>query len=72
MISLITNSKEGNLTLIVTGPNPPAITQLAQHALQLLQQEIIKFKVEKSQAELDFEQGRYDEVKCKTEALRLR
>lgn len=69
MVSLATNSKEGYLTLTVTGPEALATAQLAQRAQQLLQQEIIKFKVEKSQAELDFVQGRYDEVKRETEAL---
>lgn len=69
MVSLVTNSKEGYLTLTVTGPEALATAQLAQRAQQLLQQEIIKFKVEKSQAELDFVQGRYDEVKRETEAL---
>lgn len=69
MVSLVTNSKEGYLTLTVSGPEALATAQLAQRAQQLLQQEIIKFKVEKSQAELDFVQGRYDEVKRETEAL---
>lgn len=69
MVSLVTNSKEGYLTLTVTGPEALATAQLAQRAQQLLQQEIIKFKVEKSQAELDFVQGRYDEVKRETESL---
>lgn len=69
MVSLVTNTKEGYLTLTVTGPEPLATAQLAQRAQQLLQQEIIKFKVEKSQAELDFVQGRYDEVKRETEDL---
>ena len=69
MVSLVTNSKEGSLTLTVSGPEAFATAQFSQRAQQLLQQEIIKFKVEKSQAELDFVQGCYDEVKRETEAL---
>lgn len=69
MVSLSVDQKQGYLTLNVTGPEPLATAQLAEKAQKLLQEEIIKFQVEKSQSELDYIQARYDEVRAETESL---
>lgn len=67
LVSLNVNSKEGYLTLTVSLSEPLAAAELAQKAQELLQREIIKFKIEKSQADLNFIQERYDETKKEAE-----
>lgn len=67
MVTLNVNSKEGYLTLTANLSEPVATAEFAQKAQELLQREIIKFKIEKSQADLEFIQARYDEVKHEAE-----
>jgi uncharacterized protein YjbK len=62
-ISLQVDKKEGYLTLTVTMPEALAAAEVAQKAQALLQDYITRFKVEKSQAELDFIQQRYNQAK---------
>lgn len=62
-ISLAVDKKEGYLTLTVTMPEALAAAEVAQKAQALLQDYITRFKVEKSQAELDFIQQRYNQAK---------
>ena len=71
-VSLAVDKKEGYLTLTVTGTEPIQTTELAMKAQQLLQEEITRFRVEKSQNQLDYIQARYDEVKKETEAYQER
>lgn len=71
MISLQVEKKEGYLTLIVKMPEALAAAQLAKIAQELLQRDITKFKVEKSQADLDFIQGRYDIAKAEAEKYQV-
>ncbi|OJV32025.1 MAG: hypothetical protein BGO29_00890 [Bacteroidales bacterium 36-12] len=66
-INLSVEKKEGYLTLSVTMPEPFVTAELAQKAQNLLQHYIIAYKVEKSQAELDFIQERYDNAKREAE-----
>jgi uncharacterized protein involved in exopolysaccharide biosynthesis len=66
-ISLTVDKKEGYLTLTVGMPEALAAAEMAQKAQNLLQQYIIAYKVEKSQAELDFIQERYDAAKEEAE-----
>lgn len=62
-MSLAVDKKEGFLTLTVKGSEPVQTTELALKAQDLLQREITRFRTEKAQAELDYIQARYDEVK---------
>ncbi|MBQ6745745.1 MAG: lipopolysaccharide biosynthesis protein [Bacteroidaceae bacterium] len=66
-VSLSVDKKEGYLTLTVNGVEPIMTAELALKAQQLLQEEITRFRVEKSQSELEYIQARYDEVKAETE-----
>ena len=71
MISLEANAKEGYLTLTVQMPEALAAAQVAQKAQELLQREIIKFKVDKAKAELDFIQERYNIAKAQAEGYQV-
>jgi len=66
-ISLLVDKKEGYLTLSVNMPEALVAAEMAQKAQSLLQRYIIAYKVEKSQAELDFIQERYDAAKEEAE-----
>lgn len=66
-ITLMVDKKEGYLTLTVKGREKIQTAELALKAQQLLQDEITRFKIEKSQNELDYIQARYDEVKQEAE-----
>ena len=68
MVDLSVNSKEGYLTLTVRQSEPIVTAEMAQKALDLLQREIIDFKVSKATAELNYIQQRYDEAKAEAEA----
>ena len=63
MISLAVDKKEGYITLTVNGSEPVQTAELALKAQQLLQDEVTRFRVEKSQSELEYIQARYDEAK---------
>ena len=67
-VSLAVDKKEGYVTLNVTGSEPIQTAELAMVAQQLLQREITRFRIEKSQNELDYIQARYDEIKKETES----
>jgi LPS O-antigen subunit length determinant protein (WzzB/FepE family) len=70
-ISLDVEKKEGYLTLNVVMPEALAAAQVAQKAQDLLQREITKFKVDKSQANLDFIQERYNIAKAEAEGYQV-
>ncbi len=63
IITFSIDKNEGFLTLTVQGIEPLQTAELAMKAQQLLQEEITRFRVEKSQGELDYIQARYDEIK---------
>lgn len=67
-VSLAVDKKEGYITLNVVGSEPIQTAELAMKAQQLLQQEITRFRVEKSQSELEYIQARYDEMKAEAES----
>ena len=67
-VSLAIDKKEGYITLNVVGSEPIMTAELALKAQQLLQEEITRFRVEKSQSELEYIQARYDEVKKEAES----
>jgi len=58
-ISLDINKIDGYVTITAKMPEAVAAAQLAERVQELLQQYIIKFKVQKSEAQLKFIQGRY-------------
>lgn len=64
VVSLDVDKKEGYITLIVNGSEPIQTAELAMKAQQLLQDEVTRLRVEKSEAELEYIQARYDEVKA--------
>lgn len=66
-VSLAVDKKDGYLTLTVDGTEPIMTAELALKAQQLLQEEVTRFRVEKSQSDLEYIQARYDEVKKETE-----
>ena len=71
-VVLTLDDKKGYVTITVNMPEPLAAAQLAQATVDLLQQYITVFKVEKVQSNLDFVQGRYDEVKAEFEDVQAR
>ncbi len=67
MVSLDVEKKDGYLTLNVTGTEPVMTAELALKAQQMLQEELTRFRIEKSQSELDYIQARYNEIKAEME-----
>lgn len=66
-VNLMVEKKEGYLTLTVKGSEPIQTAELATKAQALLQREVTRFRTEKAQSELDYIQGRYDEIKKECE-----
>ena len=71
-VSLALDDKKGFVTITVNMPEPLAAAQLAQATVDLLQEYITVFKVEKVKSNLDFVQSRYDEVKAEFEDVQAR
>lgn len=69
VISLAVDKKEGYITLTVNGSEPIQTAELALKAQQLLQDEVTRFRIEKSQSELEYIQARYDEAKAESDRL---
>jgi len=63
VMSLAVDKKEGYITLTVNGREPLQTAELAMKAQQKLQDEVTRFRIEKSENELAYIQARYDEVK---------
>lgn len=72
LVTLSLNVKEGYLTLTAEMPEAYAAAQVAESATQLLQRYVTEFKIEKVQANLDFVQERYEEVKAEYEKIQAR
>jgi hypothetical protein len=66
-LSLNVDKKEGTITLVTHGTEPIQTAELAMNAQQLLQEEVTRIRVEKSQSELDYIQARYYEAKEEAE-----
>lgn len=71
-VAITLDDKKGYVTITVNMPEPLAAAQLAQATVDLLQEYITVFKVEKVQSNLDFVQSRYDEVKAEFEDVQAR
>ena len=67
-VNLSVDKKEGYLTLTVSGMEPVQTADLALKAQELLQKEVTRFRTEKAQDELEYIQGRYDEIKKEAES----
>ena len=70
VISLDVDKKEGYITMHVNG-EPIQTAELALKAQQLLQDEVTRFRTEKSQSELEYIQARYDEAKAEAERYQM-
>ncbi len=68
-VNLTVDKKEGTLSLTVTGSEPIQTAELALKAQDLLQNEITRFRTEKSQRDLDYIQDRFNESKKEAESL---
>ena len=67
VMSLAVDKKEGYITLSVKGCEPIQTAELAMKAQQKLQDEVTRFRIEKSESELEYIQARYDEVKLEND-----
>lgn len=67
-VSLNVDKKEGYITLSVIGSEPLQTAELAMKAQQLLQDEVTRFRLEKSESELEYIQARYNEIKREAES----
>ena len=67
-VNLAVDKKEGYITLSVTGSEPIQTAELAMKAQQLLSDEVVRFRTDKSQRELDYIQARYNEIKQEAES----
>lgn len=63
VVSLDVNKKEGFITLMVNGSEPIQTAELAMKAQNLLQEELTRHRVEKSESELKYVQERFEEIK---------
>lgn len=60
-LSLVVNEKDGFVTISASMPEALAAAELSHRAQQLLQQYIIRFKIQKSTEELEYIKERYTE-----------
>ena len=67
IVTLDVDKKEGFITLNVTGSEPLMTAELAMKAQQLLQDEVTRFRIEKSQSELDYIQARFNEINAEND-----
>ena len=63
VVALDVNKKEGFITLMVHGSEPIQTAELAMKAQQLLQDELTRHRIEKSESELKYVQERFAEIK---------
>lgn len=71
-VAITLDDKKGYVTISTRMPEAMAAAQLAQATVDLLQEYITVFKVEKVQSNLNFVQSRYDEVKAEFEDVQAR
>jgi uncharacterized protein involved in exopolysaccharide biosynthesis len=67
IIAIEYNDKDGYVTVSSRMPEALAAAQLTQRVLELLQEYITEFKLQKARVNLDFIQQRYEEVKKQAE-----
>ena len=72
MVTLEVNAKEGYLTISVNMSEPLIAAQMALKAQNLLQKYITEFKIQKSQANLDFIEASYTKAKKEFEQAQVK
>jgi uncharacterized protein involved in exopolysaccharide biosynthesis len=68
LVSVTVNERNGYISLSATMPEAVMAARVAARAQELLQEYITRFKLQKVQANLDFVEARYKEVKADFEA----
>lgn len=71
-IAITFNSKEGFVELSVAMPEPVAAAQMAKYAAELLQKEVIAYKIKNASEQLRFTEERYLEKKMEFEEIQTR
>ena len=71
-VSITLNDDDGSITISGNMPEPLAAAHLVKAAQNLLQRQIIQFKIEKTKATLDFIQLRWDEAKINLQKTQKR
>lgn len=71
-LSIIQNKKEGFVQLSFTMPDPMLAAQMALNVENLLQKELIEFKIQNAKYQLNFTQERYLEKKKEFESIQNR
>ncbi len=71
IIGMEVEEKKGYITIVARMPEAFAAAQVAESALTLLQRYITEFKIDKVKRNLDFIQGRYDELKREYEDIQM-
>lgn len=69
LVSLNVNSQGGTITLTTRMPEALAAAQLCQRAQELLQEQIIEYKIKKTKANLVYIQQRFDETALRFEEI---
>lgn len=71
-LTVSTNQKEGFVTLEFTMPSPVMAAQMATFAKELLQQEVIAYRIRNAKVQLAYTEERYQEKKEEFEAIQRR
>lgn len=71
-VSIQFNEKEGFVTLSFTMPEPLMAAQMAKYAEELLQKEVIEFKIQNAREQLKFTEERFEEKKIEFEEIQRR
>jgi len=71
-LSVSPNEKEGVVSLTFTMPEPLIAAQMAQFAQELLQKEVIAYKISNAREQLRFTEERYEEKKQEFEEIQAR
>lgn len=71
IIGMTVEEKKGYLTIVAQMPEPYAAAQVAESTISLLQKYITEFKIDKVQNNLEFIQGRYNELKKEYEDVQM-
>ena len=71
-LSIVLNEKEGFVTISFVLPEPVMAAQMSQFAQQLLQQEVISYKISNAREQLKFTEERYQEKKKEFEEVQNR
>lgn len=71
-LSVTPNEKEGLVTLSFSMPEPLMAAQMAQFAQELLQKEVLAYKISNAREQLKFTEGRYEEKKAEFERIQTK